>query len=659
MRIPEGIYIDKYGRFYQGSYDISLLLSKTLTLDATRLPDSFRGTLRFGSVQVQGNTQVRTINRISPSQWLTNEMNGTTMITGRKIFTGDIKLLGSSYAKALFYTLDRYGENILRGFDDLLTDGIDQTILRNSIFNDVLRVDTLNCPAVVLNGLPFKNLLLVNGNQEIQGQVTFRKPIRITQSFSVTGNLETEYVNGYHLTTLIQDTLKTYSSSPQVFQGNAVFEKGLTVENIETYGQVGGYNLSHLLDNIILDTDLGTKVIQGSLTFNKAANLDRLDYTGTLNGIADEVWGDGFLLSSGNQVVYTPVRFQGSVKVDNITVTNDKVSNLNFVRLADEIVRVDQAGYMGSIHFEGTVNAGQDIGLDAETGTVNGKRIRKYFLLKNGPNRQIITADKTFERGLRIDGFLDVKYLAGIDYNQAAKFAFGLTGYQDNLRIEGNLVLKNEPYFSQSFNGYDWTEIVKDIWWTNEPATLGPIQFSHMVLQEGGTLSGNLSGVDLLKLKNDYLSQSYDQRISGKFTFDNGATFENLNLQIVRLNGGRINNINLKEFRDSVLLDDVDQSISNHMIFDSLDVSEVILEKGALVGGLDLNESTLTLHGDNYVSGEKTFENLIIGDLRLGEGTTLAGVNLQEWNEYAVRAYGGANISGPVQFEKATFNREV
>jgi hypothetical protein len=82
MSVPKGIYIEKYGRFYQGTYDISLLLSKALTLEASKLPDSFRGILRFGSARVEGNTQVRTVNRISPSQWLTTYRNGTTLISG-------------------------------------------------------------------------------------------------------------------------------------------------------------------------------------------------------------------------------------------------------------------------------------------------------------------------------------------------------------------------------------------------------------------------------------------------------------------------------------------------------------------------------------------------------------------------------------------------
>ena len=57
--------------FQLTSNDVTRLLAKALLLNATKLPSTFRGTIKFDSVGVDENTQVGLINRVPPAEWLT------------------------------------------------------------------------------------------------------------------------------------------------------------------------------------------------------------------------------------------------------------------------------------------------------------------------------------------------------------------------------------------------------------------------------------------------------------------------------------------------------------------------------------------------------------------------------------------------------------
>ena len=96
------------------------------------------------------------------------------IVTGKKTFTGDIKLGADSTTTGLYASTDRKSENILSGFGDLLIDGVDQTVLKSTVFDGLLTVENLDCPNIVLNGIEFKTLLTTTGDQEVYGNVIFK-----------------------------------------------------------------------------------------------------------------------------------------------------------------------------------------------------------------------------------------------------------------------------------------------------------------------------------------------------------------------------------------------------------------------------------------------------------------------------------------------------
>jgi len=664
LHIPKGIHTEKYGRFFFEGEDVSRLLQNSLLLNATELPYTFRGSISFDSLQVLGNSELRTINRLSPLDWLTETDSAETVVVrGQKTFTGKLTLLNSTTAAGLYhtYTAGRYsyggqGQDILGQLEDLLIDGRNQTIQKSSIFESLLSIDKLICPAgnLLLHGILFQNLLLASAEQTVNGRVKFSKSLRVRDSFIVTGNLETASLNGHNLSYLLKDTLKTYSSTPQVFQGGARFDGGLTVENIQTDGLVGGYNLSLLLSNIVRK-DFSGQIIDGSLTFSQVAELKNgLLFSGTLNGIGHEAWGQGFLLNSGErQVVHRPIRFH-SLSVKNLTVANGKVTNYNVVRLSEEILRIEEGGFLGVVYFTGKLVA------DIQAKRVNGLNLQEDLLLNTAKSPQVITGSKTFRKGWEIDGSLQVGHLSEFDYNQAAKFAFGKNSYTDNLRIEGSLSLRKEPFFQSTFNGEEWTDLVSRVWWTEDPITINAQHsFDKVVLEGGAALQGLFGGIDLRQLELNYVSRSKNQRLTGKFTFDSGFTLDSLKVEEIQLDKGRINGVDLEDFRASIFLHGVDQRINYHAEFDELTLVNVELGEYSLIGGIDLDVVTMRLHGENLFAREVTLEGLNVDELILGNGTLVNGINLAEWFQNSLVGTRPAEIYDSLEFLNGRFTQNI
>lgn len=661
LSLDQGFTMERYGRLYIEDSDVTRLLQKALLLNATKLSSGFRGTVNFDSLIVLGNSEVRTVNRVSPSDWLKNiDTKETVVVRGKKTFENGITLLSPSKTNGLYYKYSgnrfSFRDEVLSQLEDFLIDGKNQTIKGNTEFESVIFAKKLFCPpeSLILNGIAFGNLVLIDSDQTVEGAVTFDS-ISVTDSFSVNGNMEAKLINGLDLIKLLNDTLRSQSSTPQIFSGRVKFDDALTMKNLEAEDLVGGYNVTELLKQVVRK-DIPGQIIQGSVTFAESVEMDKLDYIGTLHGIPHVDWGVGVLLKNEErQVVHTPLKFD-RLTVNNLTVTNGKVSNINVVEFSEDVIRIDDGGSLGPVNF--TRNLVAEGGIKAKR--VNGFDVHEDILLSNGKSLQTISGPKTFTHGWKIDGDLTVGSLQGIDYDQAAKFASGETATTDSLVIKGNLHLKDEPFFLNRFNGKDWNELLSHIWWKNEPTSIQATHsFESLSFENGATLNGLLAGVDITELWKSYFSLSKDQHLTGNVGFESSVTFENLECEEIRLDRGKINGIDLETFQDSVLLHEADQEIVFPIQFETLKVRHLELSENSMVNGMDLSEVAMTLHGDNVFKGDLMIGEVNAEELIIENNTLISGVNLKEWIANAVYVDRPDELSGNFQFAAASFTQNV
>lgn len=691
LTISPGILIDfersRVSTFQMASNDVAKLLSKALLLSATSLPSFFNGKIIFQNLDVLGETTLTRVNTISPNtDWLLNTQNTkttTVTITGQKTFLKNLEFKEAITArKGLFNSttnsLDRI--DFLKVAEILLLKKKDQDVFESTKFSGTITVDNLQCSQVLLNGIRFDQLLLKSGNQAVSGKVVFEKPIKVETDLDVRRELEVGKVlinkQLWNLAELIKDTLLVKSENPQRITGQYEFTDKLQVHGSVNWNPtsnilIGGFNISTLLSNIVRNDGIGSNVINGQLTFNKPVKADRLEFTGHLNGRSHLKWGEGFLLSSGNQIISTPVKFGAGLFVDKLTVTNDKISNVDFVRLANDALRIDEHGELGVITFAGLVETPHGLSLSNRETTVNGFNIFTDLLLNNQKSttmKQTITETKSFSNGFNVHGNLNVAEIDGFNYNQAVYFVKQQTKSEDNLHIQGDLVLEHEPKFTTTFNDQNWQKLLENIWWLNQPTTISSqhITFDKIILESGGKSSnGLINDIDINLLQQDYLSKSKDQKIdANKVIFENGIqsaihlTTENVQI----LNDGLLNGINLVKFLQNVLLNGANQTIKSKFKFGQVRTNKIIIGENVRVGGLDLDIEAIRINSiNNVLVNHKNVQSLTVTNiLSLNEQTKLNGIDLQEWNKNAVKNnYQNVNINGNVQLQQGTFQQNI
>jgi hypothetical protein len=134
-----------------------------------------------------------------------------------------------------------------------------------------------------------------------------------------------------------------------------------------------------------------------------------------------------------------------------------------------------------------------------------------------------------------------------------------------------------------------------------------------------------------------------------------------------------INGIILDDFRDSVLLRNVEQDIRNNIQFQCAVAQSKrfvkkwfnflktrILSPYVVVSSSDLNEDMMMNDKTSVVNGHTILDNIVVeGDVKVCGNCTVGGVDVSYWGANAVRLIGNFIVSAPVNFEDITFESSL
>jgi hypothetical protein len=527
---------------------------------------------------------------------------------------------------------------------------------------------------MIIDGVPFENILLKDQPQEIDVETYFDGLVRADEGVDVNGNVYLSRLNGEDLTGLIKDTMYTHGiNTTQVVQGRYILEGDLYVKEMEVDGFVNDKDFEYILSRLILKNRTEPYYIRmQDISFQSGVEIYDLKLkNGSLNGITDKEWGQNWLLTHLDQTVFAGVVFRESIKVDDGIISSsggifDNMGHyVDVVKLSKEVIRTDKGGRVGKAIFEETLLVTDKLDLGPD-GKINNEDLRKNAILKtcNGTDRLVLQGNRSFLKGFEVYGNLEVDGKIGnVAIQPIIRFLYekdSIAFQNDSLVVTGDLKLKYEPYIYSWINGKDPRLLMKDVWFTDKDVVLkNRIDFSSPIsLTDGGYFANEdgqkvISGLDLSELVQFYASKSKDQEWTGEVTFDtNDLHFGTLKGgELILGQGGTLNGIDVKKFSESILLDGVNQNLNRAYYFDSLHANTIYLAPEVYINDVDVKSDLMTLKGPNKVPTSRIVYYLEANELVLGNDTKLAGINIPEWYRKSVKTYGDYVIDGPLTIQ--------
>ena len=538
-------------------------------------------------------------------------------------------------------------------------------------------------PSLTLNNVPFKdlhmNVLRTDGDQIITGKWTFGK------SLTATNVVVGKTLNGIK----VENVFLTSVTAPQVVTGNLVFGNASidSFLSIPPTGSINGISMSDLVtangppqqisgskkfSRLQVNGDLGVRYLTNGkdivTLYNKAVKLvspipqilrgrvtldgveteiGNLEVFGLVNNIVNisQILHFGVKKSSqqiipGRKTFLAPVRFR------NLNVAG-LVNGLNFSR--DIVTTTTDQTIMAPLIFKAPVNLNGKL----ETLKLNGLDVRREAVLRSSQIPQVVTARKSFSKGITVNGDISMDPGSTIDdvdpselprsvMNKNRAEFFGPL-YFDQITIEGKAAAL------KGMNGYMMGDLPRQIWLKSAnqvittPVTfLGPLTVQNL---SSGTVNGMIFPDDFV-LK----SSPLDQVVPGEKIFLDEVRVPTGPLSVSP--GVRVNNIDLVAFENemvrNVRLGGKTDPIHGIKTFGKVHVKgNVIVNK---VNGLDLKKDVMLRNVPQRVNSPIVInhpETVVRHSLQTTQDVnvkdTVNGVKLINWSNQVVTLKSGGS----------------
>ncbi|CAH1984441.1 unnamed protein product [Acanthoscelides obtectus] len=570
---------------------------------------------------------VDSVNSLSIRSLVVSGTNEPQIITGRKIFKGELEINGQSKVAII--------------------NGIDVVELEN-------------------------NVLLKEGNQIIQGR-HWVEGISARKSIITNTTLLGEQSFG-NVITLNGDQIIPASTT---IEGN-INTKNAEIEELTVDGRVNNVNISEILNDVALKSHLPLKVL-GEKSFkslhiehlnvvsleevlNKLDNeevhlantrklcsltADRIHFEKSFNGLEK----CHFPIPVDEQIVVESVNELDSLKVLGKTyVTSNQLGDVTLGELVNDTIKMDEARDFTFASFENT-RVENGVNLNGEVENLDLDNIWQNGILEP----QIIRDKKTIRGRIIANGDTSVtNTVHGRNISEICRF----TSNRDDkfLFVKGNVISAMIPSVLD-LNGRDLTDMSKSLWFIDEPTTFNQsVNFGDATFKDLVIINGLLNDVDLDLLPTKYMSKTKIQSIPANITFTDDIIFEDDVAAPNLIISGTVNEMDIGDLTKNVLLNR-DQLFEDIKYFGNISVSDV---KGEfLLNGLSLATDILRFDKENKIVGMKRFKNLKIDNLHSERNVTIQGVNLDRFLKRVLPNEGISKVSGFKHIGDATFLKEL
>jgi len=646
-------------------YDVINVLQSAGSLLAEKLPGQCN--VIFESLKVVKDSVVGGhINQVSPSIWVPRNSPIPVVLQGVKEFENNIHLKRDSKTEALLSSVDPGAVDVLQILSQVLFNGVEQTLDADWEFRHGLQVDKLNCPGLVLNGVPFEDIWMRDMKmQVVQVPTEVKGFIQVTDSLVVKSRLNTALLYGIPLNPAIADTLRTKGTQgPQVFTGRKGMNKVPleVMKNLTIHGLTNGFNLDQLLATILReDIHKIDQVNYERVILDHPLSIERIDYSGFMNGIVHEEWGRNWMLKTGSQIVEAPLIFHKDLSAREVFVHDGMVSSIDIQKLNQEIQRTDQGGLIEMAHFHDVVHVTPNVFM-AEGALVNTYDLQKDVLLKNTTRIQKLSGNKDFRNGWTVHGDLTLvkRFPYGFDYGNAARFVLSqIPQRREKLFVRGNVWMLNEPLNSKDINGILWSNILSSVWFANRPAVFlhKRVGMSSMILKKGALLDDGvrISGMDLKDLQMNYASTTKNQTWSGVLTFHDGIDADVIGADNISVVHGLFQGVHMVPYSLSIMYN-IHQTIEQDIHVNTLVADSIYMDNGAMLNGVIFPHGFMLVHAPKQVvPGVKIFGSLFAEVAYFPRGMQINGILMENWNRLVATVAGANEIRGEVIFEDIVF----
>ncbi|XP_056638010.1 uncharacterized protein LOC130446041 isoform X2 [Diorhabda sublineata] len=573
----------------------------------------------------------KSVNGLDPSKFVIMNLDHPVDITGAKIFTGNLKILGDIDIKQINgIDVSNLESTDLQNFTDQVLEGdyhIKHVKIRGSLKSN----------STSLGKHPWRDVVTVDTNQTLKGVWTLSHLIANTttvEHFNIKG-----LINGINLTEFLKDAVPKDTES-KIF-GTKYFET---------------LNVTNLWINNKFDLDKRVKdIVDGKIIFPTIEKLDSISaenvYFGNkCNGIEKSKFEKpGISVINGTLIVDDLNKFDKIIVMGTVYVESNKLNHVDMDDLEFNTAKIDEPTYFENADFGKSLTVTPVI---THHGQIENLDLDNVF--ENNKNKsQTIMNQIIFKGDVFVNGTMNIgEYLNGVNISD-------LCGVLSEFKRPKKLIIEGNVHFTKGprikiFNGLNASYLENKIWFTDYPASLsGNIAFNNnVVLRDVLTVEGLLNDVNLDYLSNNYLSKSKDQKIVAHIELLNETIFKEEVVSPMVAVGGLVNGINLDKFLKNTLLHR-SQLFENMPYFEEISVKH--LEGNYLVNKLNLDSEVMRYDRPNLITGTKTFENLNVDVLRPeGEAALTAkiqGVDVLHYLQNAVLNKGSFKIGGNKKFK--------
>ncbi|XP_058458977.1 uncharacterized protein LOC131435292 [Malaya genurostris] len=636
------------------TYNFVDLYSHGVPLNAASSNQNFT----FKQPLIANKVFATSLNGVDPSDFIYIKANKTQVITGRKIFTGNVTLREGRAEAAVINNVDlKYlNETILKRTGD--------QVIKGSIHFKKLIVSRVGSNNSLFEGKQLDSLV-TNSNKDSKSKLRCKKcKLRIENDLNVRNLFTTEgsTVYGYDLEQMFADTLQKNSNESEqiVITGHKRFHNVTVGELIlveqATLNEMNLKDLHEMYD--VLQKDI---VIEEELILNGEVHVKNLFVNGSINGVSKEDFGSVWLLKEYDQTFTAPQTFENIIA--NTTFIEGKFNGIKLEELIQNLYFLNKDEHIKSAIFHEGFVSSQPVMVH---GLVSGLDLEKDILLNYSTEPQQLEE-------LRIDGNLLVtgqikigSTLNGMNYVKLQEFTSSSGLDQPiNIEVQGNVHFQGQTDITE-LNGYNLKQLHRDAWLSNRnnENITGRFRFEQVRFEENVYVKGPINGLYLDEISESYLSLTKPRNITtplifkGSVEFRDHTTIGNIALGGLLKGSPESKGFDIVYFDKYVLRKDVEQTITGRWTFHEVEIQGDL--NLTTINGINLEKDLLLSNAQNVTfTGNKRFKNVHIDNLECPTPCIIQGVDVTEWFANAVRLDQNFTTAGVTNVEDATILGDV
>lgn len=473
---------------------------------------------------------------------------------------------------------------------------------------------TFSAPVTVLgsvnvvgtvNGVKIsRDLLTTSTPQNVTGTFMFNGPIHFAR------NLDTETINGINLN---KEAVRRASNEPQVIIGRKSFERSVTIEQDVTMDDgstIDGVDPSELRQLII---DRNNTTFHAPVTFENLIVYGNITVPSinnrSITDLPNILW-----LKSRQQVVPDPVKFLGTLKIDNI-----EVEKINGFRFPEDFVSktginepiTGQKTFVDVVNINGSVNVqdgrlinGIDMTWFARNVVTNEEnRIRRIVGRKTINSIHVkgnIFAEKVNNLDLRNDVLLKNKPQV---IRGAVRFLAPVTLINGSMQVLGDINV------AATVNNVSLPQFVREVVQVTNMTVKRPIQnkfFAAGLKVNNIHAFGTINNIDIDRMRMRVVTVDKPQVILAHKNFTGPLMFEN------DVNAKLLNNLNIFEYAKNVVQQNQQTTVRGMKRVRGKILCNNNIRVNGLINGIDvasLQQKAMSKTRDNVISAPMTFTN--------------------------------------------------